>query len=111
MRFSSFGDAVPGSTSQEVLDVQGRLIQLGYVLQPNGSYDAATSAAILQFRQLLNLPIVDKIDGDLITGFGMAGRPEYAAKFQQMVPGINVGIALTVGTILFITWLQSRRES
>lgn len=81
MRFAAYGDALPGSSSAEVLEVQGRLIQLGYVVDPTGSYDAATSAAILQFRQLMGLPPVDRIDADLITGFGMAGRPEYVGRF------------------------------
>ncbi len=102
MRFSGFADADPGASSAEVLEIQGRLIQLGYVLNPNGSYDAATSAAILQFRELMNLPPVDRIDADLITGFGMAGRPEYIGRFPA-ASGVPLWLKVAAG--LFIAYV------
>jgi hypothetical protein len=79
MRFSAFNGSVPGSTSQEVMDTQGKLVQLGYLLDVNGSYDAETSAAVLHFRQKWGLPIKDMIDGAFITALEMAGRPGYSA--------------------------------
>ncbi|MFZ2152105.1 MAG: peptidoglycan-binding protein [Minisyncoccia bacterium] len=94
MRFAAFSDSVPGTSSAEVLDIQGRLIQLGYTLDPNGAYDSATSAAILDFREKMGIPVVDRIDGALITAFGMVGRPEYAGKFGG---GMGTGMKVALG--------------
>ena len=100
MRFSAFSDAVPGSSSAEIADVQGKLVQLGYVLDVNGSYGAETSAAVLDFRAKMELPIADKIDGALITGLEMAGRPAYSARFRHGAPPISLPVKVGIGLAL-----------
>lgn len=104
MRFSGFGSAVPGESSQEVLDAQGALIKLGYVLTPNGSYDAATSAAVLDFKAKMDFAVVDAIDADFATAIGMAGRPEYVGRFGGMSTGMKVGLGLLGAAVLYAVW-------
>ena len=107
MRFAGFGDSQPGTSSQEVLDVQGKLVQLGYTLNVTGSYDGGTSAAVLDFRQKMGLPVVDSIDASVMTAIGMAGRPEYRARFPGaggMGMGAKVGIAVGAALIAWAIW-------
>jgi len=101
MRFSGFGRADPGTSSQEVLDGQGKLVQLGYTLSINGSYDAATSAAVLDFKSKMGYPVVDAMDADFATALGMAGRPEYIGRFKGS--GMSTGAMMAVA--FFGSWI------
>jgi peptidoglycan hydrolase-like protein with peptidoglycan-binding domain len=105
MRFSGFGGAVPGQSSREVLNAQGALIKLGYTLTPNGSYDASTSAAVLDFKEKMNYPLVDAIDADFATAIGMAGRPEYVGRFGGgMSTGVEVALGLLGVAVFYGVW-------
>ncbi len=103
--FGAFSDSYPGSSSQEVADVQGKLLQLGYSVEVTGSYDAATSAAVLDFRSKWKLPVVDAIDASVVTALGMAGRPEYNAMFHPSGDD-NSGLAVAafIGLIAWAVW-------
>ena len=101
--YATFGDAYPNQSSSEVHDVQVKLIQLGYPLSPSGSYDPATSRAILAFREKMKLPVVDQIDGQLITSIEMMGRPEFKSAWENqggatmdntLLIGAGVGVAV-----------------
>ncbi len=102
--FSGFSGSTPGTSSQEVLDVQGALVQLGYDLEVTGNYDASTSAAVLDFRSKWGLPVVDSIDGDVVSAIGMAGRPEYAGKFRDAQGMPVLGVAAFVGLLAWAVW-------
>ena len=107
MQFYAFHE----NMAQEVLSVQGRLVQLGYVLTVSGQYDSQTSRAVRAFRAKMGLPPVDRIDTALVTALEMQGRPGYQfSGFGDNLPGessYDVELAqralVTIGFKLSIT--------
>ena len=107
MHFAAFHESYPGNSSQEVFDVQKKLLQLGFTLDVNGAYDVATSAAVLSFRRQMSMPLVDQIDSSFITTLDMQGRPEFAAAWKK--PGMSnaakygIAAAAALGAVFWLT--------
>ena len=61
-----FHDYLPGETDPSIEDIQRQLAEVGFSVSPTGTYDARTSAAILEFRGAAGLPNVNRIDEQLM---------------------------------------------
>lgn len=94
MQFHAYGYTEPGTSSQEVFDVQAKLRAAGYHLDQTGAYDAATSAAVLDFRSKAKLPVVDVIDDDLKDALGAFGGGSH-----MMVAGV-----IFAGVLAWAIW-------
>jgi peptidoglycan hydrolase-like protein with peptidoglycan-binding domain len=111
VNFSAFHESYPNQSSQEVFATQNKLVQLGFVLDVTGSYDPATSAAVLAFRQKMSLPLVDQIDTAFVTALDMQGRPEFRAAWPgPKGGGSSMGKVLAIGAgVALVGYVLSKR--
>lgn len=60
------GDYAPGQSGVDVELAQRALVTLGFTVPITGVYDAATSAAVLEFRGATGLKYMDVIDDEFL---------------------------------------------
>lgn len=110
---------VPGNSGIAIQDTQTNLIAVGFSVVASGTYDAPTSAAVLEFRGATGLPYVNQIDqafnDRLATEVGGGidtGRPR---KNAPVGPDINISGRLPAGAmgfglLLLVGYLATRKK-
>jgi peptidoglycan hydrolase-like protein with peptidoglycan-binding domain len=89
MALVALGDFFPGQSSTEVELAQRGLKSIGFDVPINGAYDAATGAAVLEFRGAAGLPYVNQIDDQFLDRLWV--EVDAAGNTDNLPPGLHPG--------------------